>query len=65
MRPMPEARGAEWIGQALNSANFIGFVLFHEHNRCKFINLIHTPQENKIICSCSWQIINKMALKCY
>ena len=34
-------------------------------SKCKFINLIHTPQKNKIICSCSWKIINKMALKCY
>ena len=30
MRPMPEARRAEWIGQASNSGKGIGFVLIHE-----------------------------------
>ena len=30
MRPMPEARRAECIGQASNSGKCIGFVLFHE-----------------------------------
>ena len=33
--------------------------------KCKFINLIHTWQKDKIICSCLWKIINKMALKCH
>ena len=30
MRPMPEARRAEYIGQASNSGKCIGFVLFHK-----------------------------------
>ena len=30
MRPMPEARRAERIGQASNSGKCIGFVLFHK-----------------------------------
>ena len=30
MRPMPEARRVECIGQAPNSGKCIGFVLFHE-----------------------------------
>ena len=34
-------------------------------SKCKFINPIHTRQKNKIICLCSWQIVNKMVLKCH
>ena len=30
MRPMPEARRAEYMGQASNSGKCIGFVLFPE-----------------------------------
>ena len=38
---------------------------FTSKSKCKFINLIHTRQKNKIICSRSWKIINKMVLKCH
>ena len=34
--------------------------------KCKFMNLIHTRQKNKNICSsCLWKIMNKMALRCH
>ena len=64
MRPMPEARRAECIGQASNSGKCIGFVLFHEQKECKFINLIHTRQKNNHLLML-WKIINKIALKCH
>ena len=36
---------------------------FTSKSKCKFINLIHTRQKNKFICSCLWRIIDKMALR--
>ena len=62
MRPMPEAHRAECIGQASNSGNPLD-LSFTRKNKCKFINLIHTRQKNKIICSCSWKIIKLNGFK--
>ena len=63
--PLPEARRAKCIGQASKSGKCIGLYYFIWKSKCKFINLIHTWQKNKIICSCSWKIINTMASKCH
>ena len=38
---------------------------FPSKSKCTLVNPIHTRQKNKIICSCLWKIINKMALKCH
>ena len=46
-------------------ASALDLSYFTSKSKCKFINLIHTRQKNKIICSCSWKIINKMALNCH
>ena len=46
-------------------ASALDLSYFTSKSKYKFINLIHTRQKNKIICSCSWQIINTMALKCH
>ena len=34
-------------------------------SKCKFINLIHTRQKNKIICLISWKVMNELTLKCH
>ena len=66
MPPMPEARRAKCIGHASDSGKCIDLhVAFPSKSKCKFTNLIHTRQKNKIIFSCSWKIIKKMALKCH
>ena len=57
MRPKPEARRAECIGQALDLSYFTS------KSKCKFINVIHTRQRNKIICSCLWRIIKENDFK--
>ena len=64
MRQMPEARRVECIGHASNSGT-LDLSYFTSKSKCKFINLIHTRQKNKIICPRSWKIINKMVLKCH
>ena len=46
-------------------ASALDLSYFTSKRKCKFINLIHTRQKNKIICSRSWKIINKMVLKCH
>ena len=58
MHLTPEARRAECIGQASNSGKWFGFVLSLLISPQK-VNLIHTRQKNRIICSCLWKIINK------
>ena len=47
-------------------ASALDLSYFMSKSKCKFINLIHTWQKNKIICSCSWKFLKKkMALKCH
>ena len=36
---------------------------FPSESKCKFINLIHTRQQSKIICLSSWKIMSKLVLK--
>ena len=61
----PRPAGPSALDKHQIHARALDFSYFMSKSKCKFINLIHTQQKNKIICSCSWQIINKMALKCH
>ena len=65
MRPMPEAAGPSALDKHQIQASALDLSYFMSKSKCKFINLIHTRQKNRTICSCSWKIINKMVLKCH
>ena len=63
---LPEARRApKALDKHQIQARALDLSYFMSKSKCKFINLIHKQQQNKIMCSCSWQIIDKMALKCH
>ena len=61
----PRPAGPSALDKHQIQANALDLSYFTSKSKCKFINLIHTRQKNKIICSCLWKIINKMALKCH
>ena len=61
----PRPAGPSALDKHQIQASALDLSCFTSKSKCKFINLIHTRQKNKIICSCSWRIINKMALKCH
>ena len=60
----PRPAGPSALDKHQIQASALDLSYFTSKSKCKFINLIHTWQKNKMICSCSWKIINKMALKC-
>ena len=61
----PRPAGLRALDKHQIQASALDLSYFTSKSKCKFINLIHTRQKSKIICSCSWKIINKMALKCH
>ena len=61
----PRPAGPSALDKHQIQASALDLSYFTGKSKCKFINLIHTQQKNKIICSCSWKIINKMVLKCH
>ena len=62
MRPCPRPAGPSALDKHQIQASALDLSYFTSKSKCKFINLIHTRQKNKIICSCLWKIINKMPL---
>ena len=61
----PRPAGPSALDKHQIQASALDLSYFTSKSKCAFINLIHTRQKNKIICSCSWKIINKMVLKCH
>ena len=61
----PRPAGPSALDKHQIQSSALDLSYFTSKSTCKFINLIHTRQKNKIICSCLWKIINKMALKCH
>ena len=61
----PRPAGPSALDKHQIQASALDLSYFMSKSKCKFINLIHTRQKNKIICSSSWKIINKMALICH
>ena len=61
----PRPAGPSALVRHQIQASALDLSYFTSKSKCKFINLIHTRQKNKIICSFFWKIINKMALKCH
>ena len=61
----PKPTGLSALDKHQIQASALDLSYFTSKSKCKFINLIHTQQKNKIICSCSWKIINEMVLKCH
>ena len=61
----PRPTGPSALDKHQIQASALDLSYFTSKSKCKFINLIHTRQKNKIICSCSWKIINKMVWKCH
>ena len=59
----PRPAGQSALDKHQIQASALDLSYFTSKSKCKFINLIHTRQKNKIICSCSWKIINQMVLK--
>ena len=59
----PRPTGPSALDKHQIQASALDLSYFPSKSKCKFINLIHTRQKNKIFCSCSWKIINKMAFK--
>ena len=60
----PRPAGKSALDKHQIQASALDLSYFTRKSKCKCINLIHTRQKNKIICSCSSKIINKMVLKC-
>ena len=56
----PRPAGPSALDKHQIQASTLDLSYFTSKSKCKFINLIHTRQKNKIICSRSWKIINKM-----
>ena len=61
----PRPAGPSALDKHQIQASALDLSYFTSKSKCKFINLIHTWQKNKIICSRLWKIINKMVLKCH
>ena len=61
----PRPAGPSALDKHQIQSSALDLSYFTSKSKCKFINLIHTRQKNKIICSCLWKIVNKMALKCH
>ena len=61
----PRPAGPSALDKHQIQASALDLSHFTSKSKCRFINLIHTWQKNKIICSCLWKIINKIALKCH
>ena len=61
----PRPAGPSALDKHQIQSSALDLSYFTSKSKCKFINLIHTRQKNKIICSCLWKFINKMALKCH
>ena len=61
----PRHAGPSALEKHQIQASALDLSYFTRKSKCKFINPIHTRQKNKIICSCSWNNINKMVLKCH
>ena len=61
----PRPTGPSALDKHQIQASALDLSYFMSKSKSKFINLIHTRQKNKIICSCSWKIINKMVLECH
>ena len=61
----PRPAGPSALDKHQIQSSALDLSYFTSKSKCKFINLIHTRQKNKIICSWLWKIINKMALKCH
>ena len=59
----PRPAGPSALDKHQIQASALDLSYFTSKSKCKFINLIHTRQKNKIIYSCLWKIINKMVLK--
>ena len=61
----PRPAGPSALDKHQIQASALALSYFTRKSKYKFVNLIHTRQKNKIICSCSWKIINKIASKCH
>ena len=61
----PRPAGPSALDKHQIQASALDLSYFTSKSKCKFINLIHTRQKNKIIWSRSRKIINKMVLKCH
>ena len=61
----PRPAGPSALGKHQIQASALDLSYFTSKSKCKFINLIHTRQKNKIICLCSRNISNKMTFKCH
>ena len=61
----PRPAGPSALDKHQIQASALELSYFTSKSKCKFINLIHTRQKNKIICSRSWKITDKMVLKCH
>ena len=59
----PRPAGPSALDKHHIQASALDLSYFMSKSKCKFINLIHTRQKNKIFCSCSWKIMNKMVFK--
>ena len=59
----PRPIGLSALDKYQIQASALDLFYFTSKSKCKFTNLIHTRQKNKIICSCSWQIMNKNGFK--
>ena len=59
----PRPTGLSALDKHQIQASVLDLSYFTRKSKCKFINLIHTQQKNKIICSYLWKVINKMTLK--
>ena len=51
----PRPSGPSALDKHQIQASALDLSYFTSKSKCKFINLIHTRQKNKIICSCSWK----------
>ena len=60
----PRPAGPSALDKHQIQASALDLSYFTSKSKCKYFNLIHTRQK-KIICPCSWKIINKMALECH
>ena len=64
----PRPAGPSALDKHQIQASPLDLSYFMGKSKCKFINLIHSRQKNKIIYSCSWKIVlfkNKMVFKCH
>ena len=59
----PRPAGPSALDKHHIQASALDLSYFMSKSKCKFINLIYKWQKNKIICSRSWKIINKMVFK--